>query len=214
MKRKYDTWIRIPVILLCTLVLLLPSASAVLAGEAKDQVQTTVDQVLSILKNKDLAKRGKEAERRAALRKTIGARFDFEEMAKRSLATHWRNRTPEERKEFVALYTDLLERSYVSKIESYEDEKIVFMDENLDGEYAFVKTKIVTKRNTQIPIDYRLKKENGQWYAYDVIIEGVSLVNNYRTQFNNIIRQNSYEALIKRMKSKREEDAIPSGTKK
>lgn len=214
MKRKYDVWIRNPIILLCALVMLLPSATTVLAGDAKDQVQTTVDQVLTILKNKDLAKRGKEVQRRAALRKTIGARFDFEEMAKRSLATHWRNRTPEERKEFVALYTDLLERSYVSKIESYEDEKIVYMDENLDGEYAFVKTKIVTKRNTQIPIDYRLKKENGQWYAYDVIIEGVSLVNNYRTQFNNIIRQNSYEALIKRMKSKREEDAIPSGTKK
>jgi phospholipid transport system substrate-binding protein len=210
MKRKISARMRIPFVLLCALVFLVPSATPVFAGEAVEQVKTSVEQVLNILRSKELAKRGKEAERRDALRKTISARFDFEEMAKRSLAMHWRNRTPEERKEFVALYTDLLERSYVNKIESYEDEKIAYADEVLDGEYALVKTKIITKRNAQIPIDYRLKKENGQWYAYDVIIEGVSLVNNYRTQFNNIIRQDSYEALIKRMKSKKEEDAIPT----
>jgi phospholipid transport system substrate-binding protein len=210
MKLKRDALMKIPFILVCTLVFIVTSAGPLFAGEAMDQVRVSVDQVLNILRSKEMAKKGKEAERRAALRKTISARFDFEEMAKRSLATHWRVRTPEEKKEFVALYTDLLERSYVNKIESYEDETIVYTDETLDGEYALVKTKIVTKRNTQIPIDYRLKKENSQWYAYDVIIEGVSLVNNYRTQFNNIIRQNSYEALIKRMKSKREEDAIPT----
>jgi phospholipid transport system substrate-binding protein len=210
MKHKRDALMRIPFILACTLVFIVTAVGPLFAGEAMDQVRVSVDQVLNILRSKELGKKGKEAERRAALRKTISARFDFEEMAKRSLATHWRVRTPEEKKEFVALYTDLLERSYVNKIESYEDETIVYTDETLDGEYALVKTKIVTKRNTQIPIDYRLKKENGQWYAYDVIIEGVSLVNNYRTQFNNIIRQNSYEALIKRMKSKREEDAIPT----
>jgi phospholipid transport system substrate-binding protein len=178
------------------------------AGEATNQVKQTTDKVINILKNKELNKPSRTKERRTIIRKTINERFDFEEMAQRSLALHWKKRTPEEKKEFVSLYTDLLEKSYIKKIENYTDEKILYLDEIIDDEYAVVKTKIIIpKKNLEVPIEYRLlAKKGGKWGVYDVVIEGVSLVNNYRNQFNKIIRQSSYEDLIKRMKNKREEE--------
>ncbi len=136
----------------------------------------------------------------------ISQRFDFEEMARRSLAVAWQQRTPQERKEFVGLYTDLLERSYMKRIEGYSNEKIVYLDEKIDGTYAVVRTKIVTGRSVEIPIDYRLLDRNGKWLVYDVVIEGVSLVNNYRTQFSKIIRTSSYQELVKKMKNKQSEE--------
>ncbi len=136
----------------------------------------------------------------------VDERFDFEDMAKRSLALHWKDRTPAERKEFVPLYTDLLERAYIKKIESYTDEDVVYVGETIEGEYAVVKTKITTKRNVEIPTDYKLLKKDAKWEVYDVIIEGISLVNNYRSQFNKIIRTQSYTELVKRLQNKQEEE--------
>lgn len=189
------------------------STTNVYADTPTQQVKQTVDKVLDILKDKDLKRPERTNERRALIRKIVSERFDFEEMAKRSLALHWRSRTPQERKEFVPLYTDLLERSYIKKIESYTDEKILYVGEKIEGEYSEVNTKIITKRNVEIPIDYKLFKKNGKWEVYDVIIEGVSLVNNYRTQFNKIIRTNSYEELVKRMKNKQEEELFEEKAK-
>lgn len=174
------------------------------AGEPTDQVKQTTDSVLDILKNKELKRPEKTKQRRAAIRKIIDERFDFEEMTKRSLALHWRERSPEEKREFVTLYSDLLERNYIRKIEKYEDEKIQYAGETINDRYASVKTRIITKKNVEIPIEYRLLKRDTKWEVYDVVIEGVSLVNNYRTQFNNIIRTSSYEELLKRMKTKQE----------
>lgn len=176
------------------------------AGVPTDQMKQTIDKVLDILNNKELKKPGKVKERRTALRKAVGEKFDFEEMAKRSLALFWKQRTPEEKKEFVSLYSDLLERSYIKKIENYSDEKIIYTDEKIDDGYAIVKTKIITKRNVEIPIEYKLLKKNNKWDVYDVVIEGVSLVNNYRNQFSKIIRTSSYEELVKRMKNKQDEE--------
>jgi len=176
------------------------------AGLPTDQMKQTVDKVLDILNNKELKKPGKVKERRTAIRKAVGEKFDFEEMAKRSLALYWKQRTPEEKKEFVSLYSDLLERSYIKKIENYSDEKIIYTDEKIDDGYAIVKTKILTKRNVEIPIEYRLLKKNNKWDVYDVVIEGVSLVNNYRNQFSKIIRTSSYEELVKRMQNKQDEE--------
>jgi phospholipid transport system substrate-binding protein len=175
------------------------------AGVPTDQVKQTVDKVIDILKNKELKKPGKESDRRAAIRKVVGERFDFEEMAKRSLALNWRDRTPDEKKEFVSLFSDLIERAYIRKIEKYTDEKILYTGERIDGEYAVVDTEIVTRRNVETPIEYRLLKKDGNWAVYDVVIEGVSLINNYRTQFSKIIRENSYQELVRRMKNKEEE---------
>lgn len=172
----------------------------------KDIVNKTTDKIIEILKDKELKKPNKTQERRTAIRKVITEIFDFEEMSKRSLAVHWQKRTAVEKREFVSLFTDLLERSYVKKIESYTNEKIIYLDERIDGDTALVRSKIITTRNLEVPIDYRMMKKENKWVVYDVVIEGVSLINNYRTQFNKIIRQYSYEDLVKRMKNKQEEE--------
>jgi len=131
--------------------------------------------------------------------------FDFSETAKRSLARHWQSRTPAEREEFVQLFGDLLERSYISKIELYGGEKIGYIGESMDGDLATVRTRIVTRHGTEIPIDYKMHTLGSRWLVYDVSIEGVSLIANYRTQFNKIIQTQSYAELVKRMKTKQEE---------
>lgn len=172
------------------------------AGEPTDQVKETVDAVMKILNDKELGKPEKEKERRANIRQAVIKRFDFEEMAKRSLAAHWKDRTPAEQKEFVALYSDLLENTYIKKIERYENQKVVYSDEKLDGDYAVVKTKIIDKKGLGIPVEYRILRKKDKWEVYDIIIEGVSLVNNYRTQFTQIIRSSSYNDLVKRLRDK------------
>lgn len=171
------------------------------AGEPTDQLKQTVDAVLDVLKDKELKKPAKGAQRKAEIRKIVSQRFDFGEMAKRSLAQNWKQRTPAEQSEFTALYTDLLENTYIRKMERYEDEKVVYKDEKIEGAYAVVKTAVISKE-AEIPIEYRLMKEGDKWMAYDVVIEGVSLVNNYRNQFNSILRSGSYEDLVKRLKNK------------
>jgi phospholipid transport system substrate-binding protein len=193
------------IMLLILLLLLFTASTTAGAGIPTNQVKDTVDRVIDMLKNKDLMSPEKKEQRRAAMRKIVGERFDFDEMSKRTLALHWQKRTQAERREFVSLFSDLLERSYINKVESYTDEKIIYTDESTEGDYSVVKSKIITKRNVEVPIDYKLLKEGGEWKAYDVVIEGVSLVNNYRTQFNKIIRSESYEELVKRLKNKQEQ---------
>ncbi len=187
----------------CLVALLLVSVA--FAGEPTALVKQTTDKVIDLLKNKEMKKPGKTEERRAAIRRTISERFDFEEMAKRSLARYWNQRTPDEKKEFVALYSDLLERTYIRKIEAYTDEKFIYGEETDEGDYALVRTKVITKKDVDVPIEYRMAKKNGGWFVYDVVIEGVSLVNNYRNQFNEIMHSGSYETLVKKLKTKQVE---------
>jgi phospholipid transport system substrate-binding protein len=173
-----------------------------LAGEPTDQIKQTTDKILSIVTDPALKSPAKAQERRRLIRGAVDERFNWEEMARRSLARYWDQRTAEEKKEFVRLYSDLLERTYMDKVEGYSGEKIVYEGESTDDAYAVVKVKIATKKNTDIHVDYRLKKEMNKWLIYDVSIEGVSLINNYRTQFNSIIAQSSYENLVKKLKDK------------
>lgn len=173
-----------------------------LAGSATDQVKGTVDEVLKILTDPALKGEQKTKERRAKLRKTVLERFDFSEMSKRSMGRYWNERNPEERTKFVGLFTDLLERAYVDRVEGYTGEQILYLEETTDGNYSEVRTKIVTKRNQEIPIHYRLQQADSKWEVYDIVIEGVSLVNNYRTQFSKIIRTSSYQDLVKKMQAK------------
>jgi phospholipid transport system substrate-binding protein len=184
-------------------VLLLAPAE-VRAGQPTDQLRTQIDRVIQVLEDPELKKESTVKARRAAVRKIANDIFDFSETAKRSLARHWPPRTPAEREEFIALFTDLLERSYISKIEVYGGEKIGYLGETIDGDLATVRTKIVTKQQTEIPIDYRMLRSE-KWLVYDIIIEGVSLIANYRTQFNKIITTSSYQELVKKMKTKQEE---------
>ena len=200
MKKVFD--IKAFIVLIFSFSLFTGMPGKALAGEATDQVKQTVDAVIVILKDKELKKPEKKEQRSKKIREVIDKRFDFQEMAKRSLGIHWSKRTPEERKEFVPLYSDLLESTYIRKIERYEDEKVIYSSEKMDGAYAVVKTLIVSGKGVDIPVDYKIFKGNGKWSIYDVVVEGVSLVNNYRTQFNQIIRSESYEGLVKRLKNK------------
>jgi phospholipid transport system substrate-binding protein len=181
------------------------------AGPALDQLKGQIDRVIKTLDDPAIKKN--DGQRRAAVRKIAEDIFDFPETAKRSLARHWQPRTQPERDEFVQLFADLLERSYISKIELYGGEKIVYVSDAMDGDQAVVRTQIVTKNNTQVPVDYRMLKKGDKWLVYDVIIEGVSLIANYRTQFNKIIQTSSYPELVKKMKAKQEEFAEAAAKK-
>ena len=174
-----------------------------------DEVKQTVDQVVSIVSDSNLKKPQNESKRRAALKKAISRIFDYGEMAKRSLGVHWKGRSSSEQKEFVSLFATLLENSYASKIESYENEKILYEKEIIDGDYAEVKSRVVTAKRDEYTLDYRFLKEGSRWMVYDVVIEGVSLVSNYRSQFNKIILHQGYGALVKKLKTKSEEIAAP-----
>src|SRR6266705_6056375 len=169
------------------LLLVAPGPGRAWAGAPTDQLKAQIDRTVKILEDPELKKAGKQRERRAAVRQVANDIFDFSETAKRSLARHWTPRTQAEKDEFVGLFTDLLERSYISKIELYGGEKIQFIGESIEGEGAVVRTKLVTKQGTEIPIEYRMLKRGDKWLVYDVVIEGVSLISNYRTQFNKII---------------------------
>jgi phospholipid transport system substrate-binding protein len=175
------------------------------AGPPTDQLRTQIDRVVKALEDPELKKENKHKERRAFVRKIAEEIFDFTETAKRSLGRHWQQRTPAERKEFVDLFADLLERSYLSKIELYNGEKILYLGDTVDGDYATVRTKLLTKQGTEIPVEYRMVRQNDRWIVYDVVIEGVSLVANYRTQFNKIIQTSSYQELVRKMKAKQAE---------
>lgn len=172
------------------------------AGVPTDQVRATVDRVVATLKDPTLKSEGKTKERRDRLRQIIYPKFDFAEMARRSLGSNWRQRTPEQQREFIEIFTDLLEDSYVSKIEAYTNEKYSFTKETVDKDFAEVTSKIATKNGDEISIRYRLHLADGDWKIYDVIIENISLVNNYRSQFNRIIANSSYEDLIRKLKEK------------
>ncbi len=181
------------------------------AGEPQDKIRQTVDDVLAVLDNKKL----EPQQRHTQIRQAVLKRFGFEEMAQRSLGQHWRTLTPQQQKEFVALFTDLLERSYINRIESYSGGRqgVRYTREDISGDNATVDTEIVSGRGESAAVEYRLLHKDNDWKAYDIIIEGVSLVNNYRTQFNNVIMKESYAGLVKHMRLKLEQENAASPQK-
>lgn len=193
---------RITVLLTAALFL----ASTAFANPTED-VKKTVDEVVHIVADKEMKKN--ETKRRQALKKAISAIFDYSEMAKRSLGKHWNVRTEAEKKQFADLFATLLENSYAGKIESYNNEKIIYIKEIVEEEYAEIKSKVVTAARDEFTLDYRLFKQNGKWMVYDVVIEGVSLVSNYRSQFNKIITSNGYDKLVKKLQNKNDELKAP-----
>jgi len=203
MKRIYNQ--AAVLVLLLFFIFVLPSPSR--AGAPTEQVRASVDKVLTILKNPQLKSAAKTKERRDQLRQVISSRFDFAEMARRSLGSQWRRLGPKEQQEFVRLFTDLLERAYIDRIEGYSDEKFAYVRENLDKNYAEVNSRIVTHNGEEFSLNYRVMLKNGEWKVYDVVVENISLVNNYRSQFTRIIANSSYEELVRRMKEKQIEVA-------
>ncbi|HYT54814.1 MAG TPA: ABC transporter substrate-binding protein [Verrucomicrobiae bacterium] len=185
------------------LVLALGAGNAV-AGLPTDQIKSTVEKALVVLQDPRLKPPARLKERRDQLRQILFARFDFTEMAKRALGSNWRRRTPQEQEEFVRLFTDVLERTYAEIIESYTDEKIVYVNERIDGAYADVGSKILTSKGEEYSINYKAHLISNEWKVYDVVAENISLVNNYRSQFNRVIANASYEELVRRLRDKSE----------
>jgi phospholipid transport system substrate-binding protein len=184
------------------LVMFLLYSSSVFASEITGGLKTTIEEVIEIVTDEKL--KSQEKERRELLRETIGKRFNYHQMVMRSLARDWNNRTPKERKDFQKLFKRLLENSYASKLESYSDEEINYVGEVVKGKYALVKTEIV-RRDGTIDVDYKMIQDKGEWKVYDFLIEGVSMIRNYRSQFSKIIRKESFAALVQKLSAKVEE---------
>lgn len=196
-------------------VALLTAPAPLRAGEPTEQVRGAIDRVLEILKKKDLQAKERRTERRTLLREEISKAFDFDEMAKRSLGPAWRQRTPEERKEYVALFRQVLENSYLGKVEAYQGEKIKYGKESVEeGRIATVETLIVTGKGQEIPLNYRMLKEAPGWRVYDVVIEEISLVNNYRSQFAGILQKSSFQDLLARLREMIKNSESASGSRK
>jgi phospholipid transport system substrate-binding protein len=184
-------------LLLC-LALCMPAAAR--GGEPTDAIRGAIDRGLAIVTRADLQGDARKPERRAMLRKELFPHFNFDEMSRRSLGVNWRERTPEERREFISVFKGLLEDSYASKIEGYKGEKIVYGKEALDLPYAEVRTKIVDSRGEEFSVNYRVLKGDGGWRIYDIVIEGVSLVNNYRSQFAELLGKYSFGEMMDRLR--------------
>ena len=194
-------YLTVPVIVLILLPIWLTPGSAA-GGVPTDQIKSTVDKALVVLRDPRFKPTAKTKERREQLKQILFTRFDFTEMAKRSLGANWRRRTAKEQEEFVRLFTDLLERAYADTIESYGDEKIVYVGERLDGDFADVNSKIFTAKGEEFSLNYRAHFVGGEWRVYDVVVENISMVNNYRSQFNRVIANSSFDELVRRLKDK------------
>ena len=184
------------------LLLIFGLAAPTQAGEPTDQMKLTIDKIIDILNDPALKGPAKAEERRTRMRHVANGRFDWREMARRSLAKHWKQRTEEEKREFVPLFTDLLERAYLKRIENYSGDKVSYDGEKVKGKYSLVKVRIFTDKQVEIPVAYKMQKKGPEWKIYDVSIEGVSLVKNYRKQFDSVILSSSYEGLVEKLKEK------------
>jgi phospholipid transport system substrate-binding protein len=201
---------RLNVLAAVFILIALPFVAQGAAGNgATEQIKATVDDALVVLRDPKLKNAGKPEERREQLKQILFARFDFSEMGRRALGAHWRRRTPEEQQEFVRLFTELLERAYADVIESYSDEKIVYTGEKSDGDHAEVSSKIITGKGQQFTISYKAQRVAGEWKVYDVVVENISMVNNFRSQFNRVINNSSYQELVRRLKDKQSEFVPP-----
>lgn len=176
-------------------------ATAAGAASPTSEVRQYTDQVQKILDDPTL----RQGDKRAAVRKVAVEIFDVNETAKRALGRHWQNRTPAEREEFTKLFADLLERTYINKIELYRGEKLQYTGEAIDGDFATVRAKIITKQGTEVPVEAKVNRKDGRWLIYDLTVENISLIANYRAQFDRIIRTTSYQELVGRLKNKRDE---------
>jgi phospholipid transport system substrate-binding protein len=184
---------RIPMLLLTAALL---GAAPVWAGQPTDTVREYTDAVVKTLDDHTL----KPTERRTAVRKLASEAFDVQETARRALGRHWPQRTPAEREEFVQLFADLLERTYIARIDLYGGERVKFTEEKVDGPVAVVRGKVTTKQGTDVLVEARMHRKGDRWLIYDVAIENISLISNYRAQFDRIIRTTSYAELVKRLR--------------
>jgi len=182
--------------------LMVTSALAAPPTTPRDTVESAVTRVVITLQDARAGRLSVER-KRTEIKRVAVELFDFEKMARLTLSRHWEVRTPEERAEFVRLLTQLLERTYIRKIESYAGETIVYIGSNVDGDYATVRSKVVSRRRSETPVDYRLYYlKDGHWRVYDVLIDGVSFVSTYRSEFSRVIHLSSYQALVETLRQR------------
>ncbi len=180
------------------LVMGLTAAPGGEAGPLTDQFKGDIERVLGVIE--ETGKTGMSApRRREAIRSVSEPVFDWREMASRALGVHWPARSESERAEFVELFRDLIQRSYIAQVERYSGEPVRFTGEKVDGNFGLVNTRIITRQGQEVPMDYRLVNRDGRWRVYDVLVEGVSLIGNFRTQFDKVIRTSGYGELVKRL---------------
>jgi len=182
------------------LLLFLAVSTLAFAGEPQDRLKTGIDKVIAILSDSSLKGPAKRIDRQTKLRSVADGFFDWRELSKRAVAESWPKYSPKQQDEFIASFSELLQKTYILKLEKYNNEKVNYTKEQVDGNQAFINTQVVMKDKT-IPINYVMIKHD-KWMVYDVVIEGVSLVKNYRTQFAKILSKESPEALIQRIKDK------------
>jgi len=180
--------------------LILGAGKTVQASGITEGLRATIDQVIGVVTNPQY--KNDRSTRRAKMKSIIFPKFNFVEMGKRSLGKkRWKERTSAERKAFVDVFGKLLENSYANKLESYSDEKINYIDEIVKGRYAMVKTEVVRKNGT-VNVDYKLIESPSDWRVYDIVVEGVSLIKNYRSQFGKIIHNDSFNTLMEKLNAK------------
>jgi phospholipid transport system substrate-binding protein len=184
------------------IAMMICAASPVYGGVPTEEIRTAIDQGIEILKSAKLDTNKQRSQVINQLREIVYTRFDFEEMAKRSLGSHWRRLNPQQQKEFVSAFTELLETTYADKIDLYEGQQVEYIGETIDKNYAEVNTRVIGKNRQSYTVDYKLHEIGGKWRIYDVIAENISLVNNYRSQFNRVIVNSSIEELMKRIRQK------------
>ena len=192
--------------------LLLVAAVAVAALSPQQTVKNAIDEVLSILTDPNLDAQRRDQAVRKKIRQIVDERFDFRSMSQSVLATNWQRATAYERDRFVDFFSQSLENTYVGAIESYRDERIKYTGEKIRGDRAVVDTVIVSKK-VEIPVSYKMKLDNGVWRAYDVVIEQVSLVNNYRNLYANIIKSEGVNGLLNRLEGRLKKYRLKKGQK-
>lgn len=193
---------------LVTMIVIGLTAVSGYAGVSTDAMKSTIDEVLRIVRDKELKQPERTDERRKLLEQVVSARFDYTEMSRRALGAPWNSLTDQQKQEFVDLFRTLLTNSYADKIETYSGEGVQYLNERTEKEFAEVRTKVLSGK-TEIPLDYRLINKGEEWRVYDVVVDGVSLVNNYRGQFTKILRASSYSDLVDQLRKKSSKIGTP-----
>ena len=192
------------------LLLLLSGVAAqpAVAGGATEAMKSTIDEVLKIVQDKELKQPGRAEERRKRLEQVVGDRFDYQEMSRRALGAPWNTLSDKDKQEFVGLFQTLLTSSYADKVETYSGEGVQYLNERTEKDFAEVRTKVLTGK-TEIPLDYRLLNKGADWLVYDVVVDGVSLVSNYRGQFSKILRASTFADLLDQLRKKSDKIKAP-----
>ncbi len=187
---------------LVILLLYAGGQSRAYAGEPLEVVKTAADKAIQILRDTRLRSNDKKQERIERLKEVLDPIFDYDEMAKRALGAHWRRRSPAEQEEFVKLFRNFLEKVYSDKVNLYQGQKVIFGRETIEKDFAEVESTVVNTKGEEISVVYRLRRADGKWKVYDALVENVSIVNNYRSQFDHIISKYSFDELKKLLREK------------